>query len=239
MYHKLALTWDEPLAAMCLRMFSRYLPSHPTSILDINSSTGRQLNALYPICSDCVGVDYRPLMISYAQSKYPQLQFHLGDMHSFRLQRSFEVILCLRWALSHALTDEDVDKILQTCADHAQPGTLVILEILNAAGYIPEREFKQTRELKSGKGHIEYKFQRTENFLVGQRLWQVSGQNVIEDYSKYRLFSPIDIQNLLFTKGFQVIGMFDNPDLAESPLCGTELCVAAIFIGQPSINSVA
>jgi ubiquinone/menaquinone biosynthesis C-methylase UbiE len=238
-YHNFALVLDEPLVTMCLQMFERYLQCLPDSILDVSCSTGRQLNALSRVCQDCIGVDERSLMVNYAQFKYPKLKFTVGDPRSFRLQRNFQAILSLRWALSYALTDEDIGKTLDTFAAHAQPGTLLILELLNAAGYIPERTLKQHRELKTPKAMVEYTLQRKQNFLEHKRIWQVPGQTVTEDYCKYRLFSPAEVKHLLAAKGFQVVGMFDNPALEESNLCGSELCVAAIFQGQPSIPSVA
>jgi len=75
-------------ACMCRRMFQRFLGRSPASIFDIGCGTGRDLAGLLPDCTDCVGVDAIPEMITYARSRRPQLQFHIGDMRTVRLWRT-------------------------------------------------------------------------------------------------------------------------------------------------------
>jgi len=118
------------------QMFERYLKSLPTSILDIGCGTGRDLNNLSAFGSDCVGVDYLPEMIDYAKSNYPNLIWHMGDMRSFRLGRTFDAILVLGWVLNYAWTEEDLAKTLETCQAHAKPNTLLVLEMLNGSRLI-------------------------------------------------------------------------------------------------------
>ncbi len=55
------LVYPEPndeTPTMCRRMFSRYLPAPPFSILDVGCGTGRDLDSLSRDWSDCWGVDY-------------------------------------------------------------------------------------------------------------------------------------------------------------------------------------
>ncbi|MGA8659555.1 MAG: hypothetical protein WB586_25820 [Chthoniobacterales bacterium] len=44
---------DEATPRMCLRLFSRYLSTSPSSILDIGYGTARDLNVLSRYCGDC------------------------------------------------------------------------------------------------------------------------------------------------------------------------------------------
>lgn len=237
LYEKVYPALDDELPDMCQRMFERYLQHVPDSILDIGCGTGRDLNVLSRICPDCIGVDYQPQMIGFAQSRYPQLTFQVGDMRSFRLGRSFEAMLSLGWAITYALTNEDIDKTIQTYAAHARSGTLLVLELLNGARYLSEsgfqdrQEFEITSEEITGTAIATYTFQRRQQLLERKRLWKFPGQEPIEDYCKYRLFFPAEIEHLLAAKGFEVVGMFDNRALQESELSGSALYVAAIFNG--------
>lgn len=224
LYEKVYPAFDDELPKMCQRMFDRYLKHYPSSILDIGCGTGRDLNTLSQGCSDCVGIDYLPEMVNFSQSKYPTLRFQVGDMRSFRLERSFEAILSLGWAITYALTNEDIDKTLQTYAAHAQPGTLLILELLNSARYLSENGFQERRQFEitldeiSAKAIASYTFERRQQLLVRKRIWKLVGQEPIEDYCKYRLFFPAELEHLLAQKGFEVVGMFDNRALEDSEL---------------------
>ncbi len=105
LYEKVYPVYDDQLPKMCQQIFDRYLQHYPSSILDIGCGPGRELNALARNLSDCVGIDYLPEMVRYAQSKYPTLTFQENDMRTFRLERSFEAILCLGWAITYALNE--------------------------------------------------------------------------------------------------------------------------------------
>ncbi len=235
LYEKVYPVFDDELPKMCEKMFDRYLQHYPSSILDIGCGTGRELNALARNLSDCIGIDYLPEMVRYAQSKYPKLTFQENDMRSFRLERSFETILCLGWAITYALTPEDISKTLQTFAAHAQKGTLLILELLNGARYLSESGFQEYPEFEinadeiTGKAIATYTFERQKQLIVRKRVWQFPRQEPVIDYCKYRLFFPAELEHLLAEKGFKVVGMFDNRTLEESDLSGRVLNVAAIF----------
>jgi ubiquinone/menaquinone biosynthesis C-methylase UbiE len=235
LYEKVYPAFDNELPKMCQQMFDRYLQRYPSSILDIGCGTGRDLNILSHHCPDCVGIDYLPEMIHYAQSKYPTLTFQLGDMRSLRLGRTFEAIISLGWVLHYSLTHEDIDKTLQTFATHAHKGTLLILEILNGARYLTETGFQEPKEFAVTADDLcitanaTYTFQRHQQILVRKRVWEIPGQGVAEDYCKYRLFFPAELEHLLAEKGFKVVGMFDNRNLEESDLSARLLYVAAVF----------
>ncbi|MFB2978727.1 class I SAM-dependent methyltransferase [Microseira sp. BLCC-F43] len=236
LHEQIYSAFDIELSKMCQRMFFRYLQRVPSSILDIRCGLGRELNALSRICPNCVGIDDRLQIVRSAQFRYPNLTFKVGDTSSFRLQQRFDGILSLRWAINYALTNRDLDRTLQTYADHAKTGTLLLLEALNADAYMPEnrlnkKPLKSVSERFYGEAIAKSIFRQRQQFLDRQRIWHLPGQEPIEDYCRYRLFSSKELELLLAKNGFQVVGMFDNRDLDYSDLCGTELYVAAIFHG--------
>ena len=219
---------------MCRQLFARYLTSSPASILDIGCGTGRDLAALSRDCPDCWGVDCLEAMIQYARSRYPGLHLHVGDMRTVRLHRSFDVILCMGSAFTYALTNEDVDQVLETFVVHGRSGTLLILDINNAAGYLGGGTFKEQIESTvdrpnfSASAVARHDFDRRRQLLVRRRTWRMRGRPPIEDFCKYRLFFPAELEHLLAEKGLRVLGMFDNKDLQETELSGPRLYVAAM-----------
>lgn len=224
---------NEETPQMCRRMFARFLASQPSSILDLGCGTGRDLAALSRDCPDCRGVDYLDTMIQYARSKHPGLHLQVGDMRAVRLQRRFDVILCMGSAFMYALTNEEVDQVLDTFVLHAHSGTLLILDLNNAAGYLGGGTFKEQAEFAvdgttfSASSIARHSFDRRRQLLVRKRTWTITGSPPIEDFCEYRLFFPAELENLLNTKGFRVLGMFDNKDLRETDLSGPRLYVGA------------
>lgn len=227
---------DIELPKMCQRMFVRYLQRLPASILDIGCGIGRELNAFSQIYPNCVGIDDRPQIVRYAKFRYSNVMFKVCDTSSFRLQQHFDAILSLRWVINYALTNQQLDKTLNTYAAHAKTGTLLIIEALNADAYIPghrlnKKPLKSVSEKFYGKARAKSIFRQRKHFLDRQRIWHFPGQEPIEDYCRYRLFSSKDLEVFLERKGFQVVGIFDNPNLTSSDLSGSNLYVAAIFHG--------
>ena len=225
---------DESTPLFCLQLFKRYLPE-PSSILDIGCGTGRDLNVLSRTCRDCWGVDYLPEMISYAQSTRPHLHLLVGDMRKIRLGRKFDVILCLGSALMYAITEEEIDATLNTFAAHAHKESLLILDMNNSAGYLPGGSFKESIDYAittsglSATAVATFSFDRRKQLLIRKRIWNIPGEPVIEDFCRYRMFFPAELEHLLKRKGFRVVTMADNKELRNTDLTGRTLYVAAIF----------
>ncbi len=222
-------------ACMCRRMFQQFLGRSPASVLDIGCGTGRDLAGLSPECPVCVGVDALPEMIACARSARPQIELHVGDMRTVRLGRSFDAIMCMGSAFMYALTNSDVDQTLDTFVAHAHAGTLLILDINNAAACLPGGCFQQDIDSEvalpefTAQRRVQHTFDRRRQLLIRRRTWLIPGEPSIEDYCEYRLFFPAELEHLLQQKGFRTVGMFDNMDLRDSDLSGARLYVASLF----------
>jgi SAM-dependent methyltransferase len=235
------LVYPEPndkTPMMCRRFFTRYLAQPPRSILDIGCGTGRDLDSLSKECPDCWGVDYLPEMIEFAKERRPHLHLQVGDMRATRLGRTFDVVMCLGSAFTYALTAVDISRTLDTFVAHSHPGTLLILDINNAASYLGGEHFKPTAEFRvnvpgfAAQAHATHSFDRRKQLLVRHRIWTIEGQGEVEDFCEYRLFFPAELEHLLAERGYRLAGMFDNMQLEETELSKPRLYVAAIFQPQ-------
>ncbi|MCP4642789.1 MAG: methyltransferase domain-containing protein [bacterium] len=225
---------DEATPRMCLRIFERYLGGTPGSVLDVGCGTGRDLAVLSRTCPDCWGVEYLEMMSAFASERHPHLRIHRADMRSVRLGRQFDAIVCLGSCFMYALTNEDVSRTLATVAAHAHEGTLLVLDIQNAAAYLGADVFREemTQQIDvpglRATAVSRNTFDRRRQRLVRQRTWNMAGQEPIEDYCEYRLFFPAELEHVLSEHGFAVAGMFDTKELAETDLKGSRLYVAAV-----------
>ncbi len=232
------LAYPEPgdeTPTMCRRMFSRYLAKPPRSILDLGCGTARDLNSLSRECPDCCGVDCLPEMIDFARARRPHLQLQVGDARSVRLGRTFDVIMSMGSALMYALGNADIDRTLDTFVAHAASGTLLILDINNAASYLGGDYFQKTAELQvntpefSARAQSQFSFDRRRQLLLRRRTWTIDGGEEVADFCEYRMFFPAELEHLLGQRSFRVAGLFDNMQLQETDLCGPRLYVPALF----------
>jgi SAM-dependent methyltransferase len=224
---------DEENPRMCQMMFSRYLPKLPGSILDMGCGTGRDIDALSRTCSKCWGIDIVRQNIQYASKIRPHLHLKIGDMRTVRLGRTFDVVTCMGSTLMYALTDRDVEQVLETFRAHSHPGTLLILDLLNASSIVDGDKFIERSEKNvdlpglSGRVITFHSLDHDRQILSRRRTWNCVGGDPIEDFCEYRLFFPAELEELLSRSGFNVEGMFDNVELEKSSLSGTRLYVGA------------
>ena len=101
-------------------------------------------------------------------------------MMAVRLQRCFDAILCMGSAVMYALTNEEVDQVLDTFVLHAHPGTLLILDINNAASYLGGGTFREQTEYAVDRTAFpassiaRHGFDRRRQLLVRRRTWEYS-----------------------------------------------------------------
>jgi SAM-dependent methyltransferase len=225
--------------SMCRRIFARYLKEPPTSILDIGCGTGRDLRSLRKTCPNCVGVDFLPQMIEYATTRSSEVGFLVGDMRTLRLGMSFDVVLCFGSTLMYALTNADIDRTVDTFAAHCHPGSLLILDTRNAAAFLGDG-FTATveGEVRSTPfcAHYvaEHTFDRRRQILIRRRTWQMENGTSAQDYCEYRLFFPKEIEHLLSSRGFRVLGVYDNKDLRETDFTGSTMYTIAEYGAEPA-----
>ena len=105
----------------------RYGRSGGMSWLDVACGTGRHLEFLRRR-HDCAGVDANPQMLRVARRRLPGVTLVRGDMRSFRLGRTFDVVTCLFSAIGLLTREEDIRRTFVTISRHLKPGGVAIVE---------------------------------------------------------------------------------------------------------------
>jgi len=217
---------DDAVGKMVRTAIGQYLPGTPRSMLDVGCGTGRLLETLARTIPERWGVDLLESNITYARSVRTGVTFQVGDMRTVRLARTFDLVTCLGNALSYALSDDDLADTVRTFAAHAHGGTLLVVDPLNARAYLEGTGFKErvegrvdTHEFKATSVSL-HELDRQARLLKRTRTWHIMGQADVEDYAEYRLLLPEEIQRMLETGGFEVLGMYDNREFQPTDLTG-------------------
>lgn len=216
---------------MCEKLFSRHCEDDPRTILDMGCGTGFDLAYFNDKGYHCVGVDCQEGMIDYARTRYPGIDFRVGDLRTARLGQTFDVITCLGWVLANVHSNRDLSLAMETFAAHSRPDTLLILQVHNPIGDLQGRGLRHNFVIDTAtfnaSAQATYTVDRRNQMLIRERTWVIPGQPPEKDLVRYRLFFPMELQHHLDSHGFNVIGMYDNTQLANSDLSGPVLYVAA------------
>ncbi len=108
-------------------LIEHYQSAKGAALLDAACGTGGHLVHLESYF-DVEGLDLSEAMLQVARSKLPGVRFHQLDMVDFKLDQSFDVILCLFSAIGYALTVSRLNQTIKTFANHLKPEGLVIVE---------------------------------------------------------------------------------------------------------------
>lgn len=97
------------------------------TLLDVGCGTGAHLKELQ---SDyqCEGIELSPDMLEIAREKLPGMPLHEGDMRTFDLGKTFDVVLCLFSAIGYMLTESDLNAAVANMTRHVSIGGLLIVE---------------------------------------------------------------------------------------------------------------
>ena len=99
-----------------------------SSLLDVACGTGAHLAALATRFDHVEGVELEETMRGVAAERLPGVPVHLGDMRDFRLDRTFDAVICLGNAVSCMLSVEDLNRVVERMAEHLEPGGVLIAE---------------------------------------------------------------------------------------------------------------
>ena len=113
-----------PLEADWLDRWLGLLPSRP-DVLDLGCGSGHPIGA-YLAARGCepTGVDAAPEMIALWQAALPGRSWHVGDMRSLALGRSFDGILA--WNSFFHLCPDDQRRMFPVFRRHAAPGAALM-----------------------------------------------------------------------------------------------------------------
>jgi ubiquinone/menaquinone biosynthesis C-methylase UbiE len=109
------------------KLIKKYKRSDGNSLLEVACGTGKYLEYLNKDFS-CMGLDLNEGMLKLARKRVPGMRLVNGDMINFKLNRKFDVIVCLFSSIGYVKTYENLEKTLKNFSKHTKPGGIVIIE---------------------------------------------------------------------------------------------------------------
>jgi len=132
--------------------------SNGGAVLEVACGTGRVAMRLVQDGVCVVGLDLSPEMLDVAREKsvgFQNVRWVLGDMRSFELGETFELVIIPGHAFQNILTPEDQIACLECIKRHLNPGgTLVV--------HLDHQNISWLGDLRRGKGGV---FETAEQFL--------------------------------------------------------------------------
>jgi 2-polyprenyl-3-methyl-5-hydroxy-6-metoxy-1,4-benzoquinol methylase len=106
-------------------------------ILDIGCGTGSHAIVLAKRGYRVVGIDPSRIMIDQAKIKGAGLpvKFYVQDMRQFRLDETFDLVICMFGTFDYLITDEDVRNALRAIRRHMRSEALFIFDFWPVSAY--------------------------------------------------------------------------------------------------------
>jgi SAM-dependent methyltransferase len=123
-------------AARVSTLIETYKLSGGNTLLDLACGTGGHI-PYWRDNSIVTGLDLSPAMLDRAIHKFPDVEFHLGNMVDFVLEQSFDAIVCLYGSIGFVRTRENLNKTLLNFAEH-----LILGGVLCLTPWSTQEEFK-------------------------------------------------------------------------------------------------
>lgn len=210
-------------------------------VLELGCGTGHKL---IPIASDgrsCVGLDLSSDMLAEARRKADEcavaVEWVQGDMTSFDLGRTFDLVLIAGNSLLHLHETDDLMSCFRSVRRHLSPGARFVFDVFNpSVSLLAEADgVRRTREALSftdpDRGRVRVDVEETYDARAqvtrGRwHLWTDSEPDLLVAPLEIRSIFPQELPLLISLGGLRLVHRFGDwsggPFSGDSPL---QLCV--------------
>lgn len=123
-----SLEKDYPAEARFLDgLIRRFCPSAST-VLDVGCGTGAHASSLSDLCYEVDGIDLDPTFVEIARRKCPGGLFEVGDMTTFALERTYDVVTCLFSSIGYVRTENGLRAAISRMHRHLNPGGVLLID---------------------------------------------------------------------------------------------------------------
>lgn len=169
-----------------LKLINKYAPNAKT-VLDIACGTGIVTNGLSQKFT-IEGLDLSEGQIEVAKSKYPNIPFHQANMTSFKLDKKFDVALCLFNSINHLSDFNDWKKTFTNVKKHLNQNGTFIFDV-NTISKL-ERLSNLRGAILNEFGNVNYRLITLTNPETNRYDWNIKVFENLGD-SNYKLHKDI------------------------------------------------
>ena len=197
----------------------------PRRALDLACGTGGMTRQLQAAGMAVVGVDGSAEMLSVARERLPWVSFEQGDLRTFDLGETFDLVTCVFDSLNNLLTPADLGAALRQAAAHTAPGGLFACDLNTRLGVRELWEGDAIEGLARSEAgeeihyHWSHHYDAEEELGVVQAFCRVMGdggevQEFVETHRE-RGYDPAELEPLLREARFARWDIVEYPDYAD------------------------
>lgn len=126
--HDMASRRDEVIEKQVHWIQHILLKDKPAKILDIGCGPGLYVNKFEKLGHTCLGIDFSPASIEYAQKTCQNTSFVLGDVREVDYGTGFDLVMFLFGEIN-VFSPEECRKLLSKAYNALNPGGILLLEV--------------------------------------------------------------------------------------------------------------
>lgn len=192
--------------------------------LDLGCGTGVLCETLHERGIETLGIDLSENMIDIARNRAPGLEYRVGDMTAFEIDRRFDLVTCTGDALNHVTEPANIRKVFANVREALNPGGLFIFDLLR------DEEVPQSEPFEaefSDRLRVRFTANRDDNDMTTLQIEGFEGEEPrFTEVIREKLYDIQEILSMLREAGFELIQCEDRL-LTDQDAHGTTWFVVA------------
>lgn len=204
-------------------------------VLEIGCGSGRVLHHLAEHGCEVVGLDLSPEMLRRARQRvqgFDNVQLLEGDMRSFRLAQTFDLIIMPYCTLIYTTSDAERESVFRRCYEHLNPGGIFSFDFIAGEVQLGEKQpYLALQGVHPFSGDVLVHTVQEKGLAPDLRLLNQVSYQLVEDgpahitvqASLEAVCRSARIVKLLKNVGFSVQGVYTDHTMA--PYAGGDSCL--------------
>jgi SAM-dependent methyltransferase len=138
-----------------ISLLNKFAPD-ASNLLDLGCGTGLHAINLAENGYHIIGVDQSQDMIDIAHERLNTLprsisnllNFNIGDIRTYSINQSFDVVISLFHVISYQVTNSDINKSFNTVSKHLKPGGIFIFDCWYGPAVLSDKPYKRNKKFE-------------------------------------------------------------------------------------------
>jgi SAM-dependent methyltransferase len=182
-------------------------------ILDLGCGTGLHDKELSNRGYNITGMDLSKEMIDIAQTNNKNIEFIVGDMTNFNLNKKFDSIICMFSSIGYLTENNQIEDFFSCVKNHLNEKGTLIIDCWNGLGVMREvpserEKIVETEGLKIVRKSFPYLDSKNHIVDIRFNVKVFEKDNLIDDYQekhKVRFFFPKELEKYMNDQKLKVV----------------------------------